>query len=205
MAALVLAAACVLALGQGVRHVVDGGFGSGDPRLLDQALAGVIGVAALLAAATWVRFFLMMSTGERVVADLRRAVFDHVLGLEPAFFEATRTGEVVSRLTNDATLLQQLQQVPLVLQSLSGVVDDEHVTVALCFLLCGNGEAGPEGIGQIAYGDGEGVRTVMFEVSRQRAGLITELPGGFAHPFGSGGTDPELHLPASQNMRNGRL
>ena len=108
MVALLFAAGCVLALGQGVRYVVDGGFGSGDPRLLDQALAAVIALAATLAVATWFRFYLMMSTGERVVADLRRAVFDHVLGLEPAFFEATRTGEVISRLTNDATLLQQV-------------------------------------------------------------------------------------------------
>jgi ATP-binding cassette subfamily B protein len=108
MVALLFAAACVLALGQGVKHVVDSGFGSGDPRLLDQALAALIAVAATLAVATWFRFFLMMSTGERVVTDLRRAVFDHILGLEPAFFEATRTGEVISRLTNDATLLQQV-------------------------------------------------------------------------------------------------
>jgi ATP-binding cassette subfamily B protein len=108
MVALLFAAGCVLALGQGVRYVVDSGFGSGDPRLLDQALAALIAVAATLALATWFRFYLMMSTGERVVADLRRAVFDHVLGLEPAFFEATRTGEVISRLTNDATLLQQV-------------------------------------------------------------------------------------------------
>jgi ATP-binding cassette subfamily B protein len=108
MAALLVAAGCVLALGQGVKYVVDSGFGSGDPRLLDQALAALIGVAATLALATWFRFFLMMTLGERVVADLRRAVFDHILGLEPAFFEATRTGEVISRLTNDATLLQQV-------------------------------------------------------------------------------------------------
>jgi ATP-binding cassette subfamily B protein len=108
MVALLFAAGCVLALGQGLRYVVDGGFGSGDPRLLDQALVALIAVAATLAVATWFRFFLMMTTGERVVADLRRAVFDHVMGLEPAFFEATRTGEVVSRLTNDATLLQQV-------------------------------------------------------------------------------------------------
>ena len=108
MVALLFAAACVLALGQGVKHVVDSGFGSGDPRLLDQALGALIAVAATLAVATWLRFFLMMTTGERVVTDLRRAVFDHILGLEPAFFEATRTGEVISRLTNDATLLQQV-------------------------------------------------------------------------------------------------
>jgi ATP-binding cassette, subfamily B, bacterial len=108
LAALVFAAGCVLALGQGLKYVVDSGFGSGDPRLLDQALAALIAVAATLAIATWLRFYLMMTTGERVVTDLRRAVFDHILALEPAFFEATRTGEVISRLTNDATLLQQV-------------------------------------------------------------------------------------------------
>ncbi|HJY77250.1 MAG TPA: ABC transporter transmembrane domain-containing protein, partial [Burkholderiales bacterium] len=108
LAALVVAAASWLALGQGMKHVIDGGFAGGDPRALDQALAGVLGIAAVLALATWLRFYLMMSLGERVVTDLRRAVFDHILGLEPAFFEATRTGEVMSRLTNDATLLQQV-------------------------------------------------------------------------------------------------
>jgi len=108
LAALVVAAGCVLALGQGLRHVVDKGFGSADPTLLNAALAAMIGVAALLAAATFVRFYLMMSLGERVVTDLRRAVFDHILGLEPGYFEATRTGEVISRLTNDTMLLQQV-------------------------------------------------------------------------------------------------
>jgi ATP-binding cassette, subfamily B, bacterial len=106
--ALVVAAGCVLALGQGLKHVVDSGFGSGDPRLLDEALGAMIGVAAVLAVATYFRFSLMMSTGERVITDLRRAVFDHILGLEPGFFEATRTGEVISRLTADSTLLQQV-------------------------------------------------------------------------------------------------
>lgn len=108
LAALVVAAGSVLALGQGLKHVVDNGFGSGDPRLLDQALAAMIVIALVLAAATWLRFFLMMSTGERVVTDLRRAAFDRVLSFEPAYFEAARTGEVISRLTNDTTLLQQV-------------------------------------------------------------------------------------------------
>jgi ATP-binding cassette subfamily B protein len=106
--ALIVAAGCVLLLGRGLQHVVDRGFGSGDPRLLDQALAAMIAVVAVYAAATWIRFYFMMSVGERVVTDLRRAVFDHILGLEPAFFEKERTGDVVSRLTNDATLLQQV-------------------------------------------------------------------------------------------------
>jgi ATP-binding cassette subfamily B protein len=108
LVALLVGVCCVLALGRGLQHVVDRGFGSGDPRLLDQALAAMIAVVVVFAAATWARFYFMMSTGERVVTDLRRAVFDHILGLEPAFFEKERTGEVVSRLTNDATLLQQV-------------------------------------------------------------------------------------------------
>jgi ATP-binding cassette subfamily B protein len=108
LAALVVAAGCVLALGQGLRYVVDRGFGSGDPALLDGALAVMIALAATLSAATFLRFYLMMSLGERVVTDLRRAVFDHILALEPGFFETTRTGEVISRLTNDSALLQQV-------------------------------------------------------------------------------------------------
>jgi ATP-binding cassette subfamily B protein len=106
--ALLVAAACVLALGQGLKVVIDRGFGSGEPQLLDQAVAAMIVLAVVLATSTWCRFYLMMTTGERVVTDLRRSVFDHLLGLEPAFFERTRTGEVISRLTNDATLLQQV-------------------------------------------------------------------------------------------------
>ena len=107
-AALLVAAGCVLALGRGLQYVIDRGFGSGDPQLLDQALAAMIAVVVLYAGATWVRFYFMMSVGERVVTDLRRAVFDHLLRLEPAFFESARTGELMSRLTNDATLLQQV-------------------------------------------------------------------------------------------------
>ena len=108
LSALLVGVACVLALGRGLQHVVDRGFGSGDPRLLDQALAAMIVVVVLYAGATWVRFYFMMSVGERVVTDLRRAVFDHILALDPAFFERERTGDVVSRLTNDATLVQQV-------------------------------------------------------------------------------------------------
>ncbi len=108
LCALVVAAGCVLALGRGLQHVVDRGFGSSSPALLDGALAAMIGVAALLSAATFVRFSLMMSLGERVVTDLRRAVFNHILALEPGYFEATRTGAVISRLTNDTALLQQV-------------------------------------------------------------------------------------------------
>ena len=108
LAALVVAAGCVLALGQGLRLVVDTGFGSGEPHLLDQALGAAVAVAATLSIATFLRFYLMMSTGERVVTDLRRAVFDHLLGLSPGFFETARTGELISRLASDATVVQQV-------------------------------------------------------------------------------------------------
>lgn len=106
--ALLVAAGCVLALGQGLRHVIDAGFGSRDPHLLNVALAAVVGVSLLLAGATWVRFYFMMSIGERVIADLRRAVFAHVLELSPAFFDASRTGEISSRLTNDSEQMRQV-------------------------------------------------------------------------------------------------
>jgi ATP-binding cassette subfamily B protein len=108
LAALVVAAGSVLALGQGLRYVVDAGFGSGEPQLLDGALAAAIAVAVTLSVATYFRFYLMMSTGERVVTDLRRAVFDHLLGLSPGFFETARTGEVISRLASDTTVVQQV-------------------------------------------------------------------------------------------------
>jgi ATP-binding cassette subfamily B protein len=108
LVALLVAAGSVLALGQGLKHVVDNGFGGGEPRLLDQALGAMVALAAVLAVATYFRFRLMMTTGERVVTDLRRAVFDRLLGLSPAFFESTRTGEVISRLTSDTTVLQQV-------------------------------------------------------------------------------------------------
>jgi len=106
LVALVVAAGSVLALGQGLKLVIDAGFSSGDPGLLDRALAGVVGVAVVMSAATWARFYLMMTTGERVITDIRRAVYGHLLALEPAFFEQVRTGEVISRLTNDVTQLQ---------------------------------------------------------------------------------------------------
>ena len=108
LVALLIAAGCVLVLGQGLRHVVDAGFGSRDPQLLNAALAAVVGVAVVLAGATWTRFYFMMSVGERMIADLRKSVFAHVLTLSPAFFDSARTGEIASRLTNDSEQLRQV-------------------------------------------------------------------------------------------------
>ena len=106
LVALVVAAGCVLVLGQGLRRVIDGGFASGDAALLDAALIALLGVIVVMAIATYTRFYFVSWVGERVTADIRRAVFGHLLDLSPGFFEVTRTGEVISRLTNDTSLLE---------------------------------------------------------------------------------------------------
>ena len=105
---LVFAAGAVLAIGQGLKFVVDRGFSAGNAAELDRTLAIMLGVIVLMAAGTYGRFYYVSWLGERVTADLRRAVFDHLLTLPPAFFELTRTGEVISRLTNDTTMLETL-------------------------------------------------------------------------------------------------
>jgi ATP-binding cassette subfamily B protein len=104
--ALVVAAGTVLTLGQGLRMLVDRGFASGDAAVLNQLLAALLGLVMLAALATGARFYLVSWIGERVNADIRRRVFDHVLRLSPGFFEVTRTGEVLSRLTADTTVLE---------------------------------------------------------------------------------------------------
>ncbi len=104
--ALSTAAGTVLALGFGLRKLVDEGFRGDDTALLDQARIVMFGVTALLAAASYGRYYLVSWIGERVVADIRRAVYDHVIGLSPAFFEITRTADILSRLTTDTTVLQ---------------------------------------------------------------------------------------------------
>lgn len=104
--ALVVAAGSVLAIGQGLKRVIDFGISAGNPGLLDDALLGLGVVILLMSAATFGRFYLVTWLGERVTADIRRAVFDHLLKLSPEFFEVTRTGEVISRLTSDTSLLE---------------------------------------------------------------------------------------------------
>jgi ATP-binding cassette subfamily B protein len=103
---LVVAASAVLAVGQGLKFVIDRGFAAANAAELDRMLALMLGVIVVMAAATYMRFYHVSWLGERVTADLRRAVFDHLLDLPPAFFETTRTGEVISRLINDTTMLE---------------------------------------------------------------------------------------------------
>jgi len=106
--ALVVAAGSFLVVGQGLRHAIDAGFGGRDASALNSALVLLLAVVAVMSAATFARFYLVSWIGERVVADLRRDLFDHLLRLSPAFFEESRTGDVISRLTADTALLEQV-------------------------------------------------------------------------------------------------
>ncbi|MDA1101180.1 MAG: ABC transporter transmembrane domain-containing protein [Proteobacteria bacterium] len=103
--ALVAAAGSVLAIGQAIRRVIDHGF-TGEEVLIDQYFLALLGIVAVLAAATFARYYLVTWLGERIIADIRTAVYNHIIGLSPAFFETMRTGEVLSRLTADTTLIQ---------------------------------------------------------------------------------------------------
>jgi ATP-binding cassette subfamily B protein len=102
--ALVLTAGVSLVLPLAVRRVVDG-FNTGDAALLDKYFGAALGIAALLALGTGLRYYLVTRLGERVVADIRRTLFDRVLGMSPAFFERIMTGEILSRITTDTTLI----------------------------------------------------------------------------------------------------
>ncbi len=106
MFSLVIAAAATLAIPNGFRLVVDRGFGQagGDISRWFEYLLGVVGVLAL---ATASRFYFVSWLGERVVADVRRAVVDNLLRLSPSYFEINRPAEVASRLTADTTLIEQ--------------------------------------------------------------------------------------------------
>jgi ATP-binding cassette subfamily B protein len=106
LVALVLAAAAVLTFGVGLRYLIDGGFAAGRVEALDHALKASLIVVVVLAAATFARSYLVGWLGERLVADLRARVYDRVIGLSAGFFETTRTGEVLARLTSDTAVIQ---------------------------------------------------------------------------------------------------
>ncbi|MEO0367165.1 MAG: ABC transporter transmembrane domain-containing protein [Pseudomonadota bacterium] len=104
--ALVFTASVTLAMGQGVRLLIDDGFIAGSSEQLNRGAMVIIGIACLVAVGTYIRFYLVSWLGERVSADIRRDVFDHIITLHPSYFETNRSGEIMSRLTTDTTLLQ---------------------------------------------------------------------------------------------------
>lgn len=106
--ALVLTALVTLAIGQGVRMIIDQGFVQQSMEQLNRAVAFTIGLAILMAIGSYARYYLVSWLGERVAADLRQRVFDHLVTMQPSYFETTRSGEIMSRLTTDTTLLQTI-------------------------------------------------------------------------------------------------
>ncbi len=104
VAALVVTAILSLILPLAVRRVVDG-FTAGSLAQMDAYFGAAVLIAAALGIGTALRFYFVTKLGERVIADIRRAVYDRVIGMSPAFFERIMTGEVLSRLTTDTTLI----------------------------------------------------------------------------------------------------
>jgi len=108
MAALVLASAAQLGLPVATRFLIDGGMLADDVSTIDRYFLGLFAVAMAFGTFSALRFYLVTWLGERVVADLRNAVYANVIRLDPTYFEVTKTGEVLSRLTTDTTLIQSI-------------------------------------------------------------------------------------------------
>lgn len=106
--ALLLTSAVSLSLGQGLRIVIDSGFIAGSQQQLTDSIKIIIGLISLLSVGTFLRFYLMTWLGERISADIRKSVFNQLLTLHPGYFEENRSGELMSRLTTDTTLLQSI-------------------------------------------------------------------------------------------------
>lgn len=105
---LLIAAGTVLAFGACLRALIDRGFAQGRPDVLNYALASLLVVALVLAIASGARFYLVSWLGERVVGNLRKDLYEHVLRLGPAWFEVKRSGDVMSRISADAQLIEQV-------------------------------------------------------------------------------------------------
>src|SRR5437879_6028509 len=103
LVALTIAALTTLTVPVAVRRMIDFGFTPEGIAMINSYFSVMIAVVAVLAAASASRYYLVMTIGERIVADLRRDVFAHLVSLSPAFFDSARSGELVSRLTADTT------------------------------------------------------------------------------------------------------
>jgi ATP-binding cassette subfamily B protein len=108
LVALVVTAGITLSMGQGIRLLVDQGFMTQSPHLLNQSIGLFMLLVIGLAVGTFARFYLVSWIGERCVADIRRRVFNHLVYLHPGFYEDNRSSEIQSRLTADTTLLQSV-------------------------------------------------------------------------------------------------
>ncbi len=108
LGALLVAAVAMLALPVALRYLIDRGFAGGDVGTINRYFAWFLAAAVVFGGFAALRFYLVSWLGERVVADIRTAVYDRVIRMDPLFFEVTRIGEVLSRLTTDTTLVQSI-------------------------------------------------------------------------------------------------
>ncbi|MEZ8100130.1 ABC transporter ATP-binding protein/permease [Vibrio bivalvicida] len=106
--ALIVTASLTLSVGQGVRILIDQGFTQQSVQELGSAIGFILVVTLLISIGTFFRFYLVSSVGERVSADIRLAVFNHIITLHPSYFETNGSGDIMSRITTDTTLLQSI-------------------------------------------------------------------------------------------------
>ncbi|NOI58040.1 ABC transporter ATP-binding protein/permease [Vibrio coralliilyticus] len=106
--ALVFTASLTLSVGQGVRLLIDEGFAQQSTQELSSAIQLILALTVMISIGTFFRFYLVSSVGERVSADIRLAVFNHVITLHPSYFETNGSGDIMSRITTDTTLLQSI-------------------------------------------------------------------------------------------------
>lgn len=105
---LIIAAGAALALPIAIKLIIDQGYLLQQKEMLDRYFILLLAIVAVMAMFSAARYYLVMWLGERIVADIRSTLYRHILKMEPAFFETTRTGEVLSRLTTDTTLVQSV-------------------------------------------------------------------------------------------------
>lgn len=144
-AALILTSGVTLSIGQGLKMLIDSGFANTDPAVaqsaFNQAMVFFLAMVVMLALGTFARFYFVSWIGERVVADLRKAVFNHIVDLHPAYFESTSSGEIQSRITTDTTVLQTVigSSISIALRNLfmlvGGIVMMFIVSVKLTFIV----------------------------------------------------------------------
>lgn len=129
--ALLIAGGTMLSIVGGLRYVIDKGFVAHDPAMLDHTLAQLLLAILVLALATFSRYSIVTWLGERIVADLRQAVYGHILKLSPVFFETTRSGDILSRLSSDTAVLQSLLGSTLSVALRNGVLFLGGITMML--------------------------------------------------------------------------
>ena len=106
LVALLAAAVATLVVPVAIRRMIDFGFSRDSANLIDSYFSVMLGVVAVLAVASAMRFYLVTTLGERIVADLREEVFGHLVSLSPAYFDVAKSGELISRLTADTTQIK---------------------------------------------------------------------------------------------------